>query len=106
MFGPELINTGIKTAAMLFIVLGVLVLLLYVMKRFMSPKGKYKGDLLIKVISSLYLSPKERIEVVEISGERIVLGVSPGNINFLTKLHRRKDSDSKNYIGKDHESGQ
>jgi flagellar biosynthetic protein FliO len=105
MFGPELINTGIKTVAMLFIVLGVLVLLLYVMKRFMSPKGKYKGDLLIKVVSSLYFSPKERIEVVEISGERIVLGISPGNINFLTKLHRGKVSDNKNYIGKDHDIG-
>ena len=96
---------GIKTVAMLLIVLGVLVLLLYVMKRFMSPKGKYKGDLLIKVVSSLYLSPKERIEVIEISGEKIVLGVSPGNINFLTKLHRRKTSDSESYIGKDHDIG-
>jgi flagellar biosynthetic protein FliO len=105
MFEPELINTGIKTVAMLFIVLGVLVLLLYVMKRFMSPKGKYKGDLLIKVVSSLYLSPKERIEIIEISGERIVLGVSPGNINFLTKLNRKKAFDSKDYIGKDHDIG-
>jgi flagellar biosynthetic protein FliO len=105
MLEPELINTGVKTVAMLFIVLGVLVLLLYVMKRFMSPKGKYKGDLLIKVVSSLHLSPKERIEVIEISGERIVVGISPGNINFLAKLHQRKSFDSKDYVGKDHEIG-
>jgi flagellar biosynthetic protein FliO len=105
MFEPELINTGIKTFAMLFIVLGILVLLLYVMKRFMSQKGKYKGDLLIKVVSSLYLSPKERIEVIEISGERIVLGVTPGNINFLTKLHLKNAFDSKDHIGKDHDIG-
>jgi flagellar protein FliO/FliZ len=105
MLEPELINTGIKTAAMLFIVLGILVLLLYVMKRFMSPKGKYKGDLLIKTISSLYLSPKDRIEVIEILGERIVIGVTPGKINYLTKLHRDKAVDSKDYIGKDHDIG-
>jgi flagellar protein FliO/FliZ len=105
MLEPELINTGIKTVAMLCIVLGVLVLLLYVMKRFMSPKGKYKGDLLIKTVSSLYLSPKERIEVIEISGEKIVIGVTPGKINFLTKLQRNKDFDGKDYIGKDHEIG-
>jgi flagellar biosynthetic protein FliO len=105
MFEPELINTGIKTAAMLFIVLGVLVLLLYVMKRFMSPKGKYKGDLFIKVVSSMHLSPKERIEVIEISGERIVIGVTPGNINFLTKLHRGKEFDSKVCTGKEHDTG-
>ena len=101
MLEPELINTGVKTVAMLCIVLGVLVLLLYVMKRFMSPKGKYKGDLLIKAVSSLYLSPKERIEVIEISGERIVIGVTPGKINFLTKLHRDKVFNDKDYIGKD-----
>jgi len=105
MLEPELINTGIKTAAMLFIVLGILVLLLYVMKRFMSPKGKYKGDLLIKTISSLYLSPKDRIEVIEILGERIVIGVTPGKINYLTKLYRDKAVDSKDYIGKDHDIG-
>ncbi len=90
---------------MLCIVLGVLVLLLYVMKRVMSPKGKNKGDLLIKTVSSLYLSPKERIEVIEISGERIVIGIAPGNINFLAKLHRNIDSDNKDYIGKDHGIG-
>lgn len=105
MLEPELINTGIKTVAMLCIVLGVLVLLLYVMKRFMSPKGKYKGDLLIKSVSSLYLSPKERIEIIEISGERIVIGVTPGKINFLTKLHRDKVFNDKDYIGKDHHVG-
>ncbi|MEJ2658413.1 MAG: flagellar biosynthetic protein FliO [Desulfobacterales bacterium] len=105
MFGPELINTGIKTVAMLFIVLGILVLLLYVMKRFMSPKGKYKGDLLIKVVSSLYLSPKERIEIIEISGERIVLGVTPGNINFLTKLQSKKEFNRNDLIEKNHDIG-
>lgn len=91
MIESELINTGLKTIAMLFIVLGVLVLVLYIMKRLLSPKGKGKGDLNIKVISSLHLSPKDRVEVIEILGERIVVGVTPGNINFLTKLSRYKE---------------
>lgn len=104
MIEPGLINTGLKTIAMLFIVLGVLVLVLYTMKKFMSPKRKGKGDLIIKVISSLYLSPKERVEVIEISGERIVVGITPGNINFLTKLNPYKESNGHiEYTGKDHE---
>jgi flagellar biosynthetic protein FliO len=104
MIEPELINTGIKTMAMLFIVLGVLVFVLYIMKKFMSPKGKRKGDLIIKVVSSLHLSPKERIEVIEISGERIVVGITPGNISFLTKLSRFKEGDGHiEHAGKDHE---
>jgi flagellar protein FliO/FliZ len=82
----NLIGTGLKTVAMLSIVLGLLVLVLYLMKRFLFINRGTKGDLLIKILSSLHLSPKERIEVIEISGERIVLGITPGNITFLTKL--------------------
>ena len=82
----DLINTGLKTIAMLFIVLGFLILVLYLVKKFMLPKGKTQGDMLIKVLSTLYLSSKERVEVIEISGEKIVVGVAPGSISFLTKL--------------------
>jgi flagellar biosynthetic protein FliO len=104
MIEPELINTGLKTMAMLFIVLGVLILVLYLMKKFMSPKGKDKGDLIIKIVSSLHLSPKERVEVLEISGERIVVGISPGNINFLTKLSPcETEQDNLEEVEKDHE---
>jgi len=104
MVEPELVNTGLKTIAMLFIVLGVLVLVIYLMKKFMSPKGKGQGDLIIRVVSSLYLSPKERVEVIEISGERIVVGITPGNINFLTKLsHYKERNGNINNAEKDHE---
>jgi flagellar biosynthetic protein FliO len=104
MIEPELINTGVKTIAMLFIVLSVLVLVLYIMKKFISPKGRGKGELIIKVVSSLHLSPKERVEVIEISGERIVVGITPGNINFLTKLSRHKERNGNiENVGKDHE---
>jgi flagellar protein FliO/FliZ len=82
----NLIGTGLRTVAMLSVVLGLLVLVLYLMKRFLFINRGAKGDLLIKILSSLHLSPKERIEVIEISGERIVLGITPGNITFLTKL--------------------
>jgi flagellar biosynthetic protein FliO len=90
----NMVTTGIKTAAMLFIVLGLLVLVVYLMKRFLFLRREARGDFAIKVISSLHLSAKERIEVIEICGERIVLGVAPGNINYLTKL-----SDSSGKVG-------
>jgi flagellar protein FliO/FliZ len=86
MFELDLMSTGLKTLAMLFIVLGLLILVLYFMKRFLLLRQGRKGDSFIRVLSSLHLSPKERIEVIEISGEKIVLGITPGNINFLTKL--------------------
>lgn len=86
----NLINTGLKTLAMLFIVLGLLVSALYLMKRFMSSRARTNGDVFINVVASLHLSPKQRVAVIEIAGEKIVLGVTPGNIQFLTKLNELK----------------
>ena len=91
----DLVNTGIKTLAMLFLVLGLLVFVLYFMKRYLFKGRNPKGNILIKVVSSLHLSPKERIEVIEVSGERIVLGITPGNIRFLTKLRRTEEKGLK-----------
>lgn len=86
----DLISTGLKTAGMLCIVLGMLILVLYLMKRFIFRKREAKGDLAIKTLASLYLSTKERVEVIEIAGERIVLGVAPGSINYITRLKGSK----------------
>ena len=104
MFELGLIGTGLKTIAMLFIVLSLLILVLYITKRFLFPKDKAKGDIFIKVLSSLHLSPKEKIEVIEILGEKIVLGVTPGSISFLTKLDSLKQGENcKNVSGKEDE---
>ncbi len=104
MFELGLIGTGLKTMAMLFVVLSLLILVLYIIKRFLFPKEKSTGDIFIKVLSSLYLSPKERVAVIEILGEKIVLGVTPGNIIFLTKLNDvNEDNRARNGKKKDHE---
>jgi flagellar protein FliO/FliZ len=71
---------------MLFLVLGLLMLVLYLVKRFMTARNTVSGEVSLRVVSTLHLSPKERVEVIEISGEKIALGVSPGRINYLTRL--------------------
>jgi flagellar biosynthetic protein FliO len=85
-FSFGLFSLGLKSVSMLAIVLALLIGILYLTKRFTFFQGKFRNDLPINVVSSLHLSPKEKIQVVEISGERIVLGVTPNMINFLTKL--------------------
>ena len=103
MFEMDVINTGIKTIAMLFIVLGFLFLALVLIKKYIFPKRKVKGNLTINVLSSLHISPKERIEVIEVSGQRIVLGITPGRINYLTKLDGlTKGINGKNVSEKEH----
>ena len=82
----DLIGTGVKTLAMLCIVLGIVVLILYTMKRMSLFNRGTDGPIRINVVSSLHLSPKEKIAVVEVTGEMLVLGITPGSISFLTKL--------------------
>ena len=101
----NLLSTGLRTAAMLFLVLGLLVLVLYLMKRMPFLKRGTQGDALIKVLSSLHLSPKERLELIEISGEKIVLGITPGNITLLTKIGNLSGENPViNGSGKTHET--
>ncbi len=104
MFELNFIETGLKTMAMLFIVIALLILFLWFIKRFFLSRRGVKENLFIKVLSSLYLSPKERLEVIEISGEKIVLGVTPGSITFITKLNDlNMDNGNINGKSKDHE---
>lgn len=88
------IHTGLKTMAVLFMVIALIIVILYVMKRFLLRGQGIKGDIPIKTVSSLHLSPKERIEVLEISGERILIGITPGSINFLAKLNNSNEEDT------------
>ncbi len=82
----DLFGTGLKTAAMLFIVLGLLLLFLHVARKFLLSRRLTGKGPDIRVLSTLPLTNRDRIHVVEISGQRLVLGVSPGNITFLANL--------------------
>ena len=81
------LGLGLKTGAMLFLVLGCLIFVLYLMKRTLPLRRGKKSDLPITAVSTFHFSSKERIEVIEVSGERVVLGITPGRINFLTKIN-------------------
>jgi len=82
----DLVETAVRTASMLGVVLGVLVLLLYWMKRFMRNKHAAGNGGVVKPVATYYFSPKERIEVVEIGGDRIVVGIAANGISYLTTL--------------------
>lgn len=85
---------GIKTVAMLSLVIACLIFTLYLMRRFLNLGAPKNNALGIKRLGTFYLSSKERIEVVEISGERILLGVAPGSVTYLTTL-KEPDENSK-----------
>jgi flagellar biogenesis protein FliO len=69
------------------ITLSLLFLISYLAKRFwLSGMGGKDPTAAVKILSTRYLGGKKTICVVEIEGERLVLGLSTDKISFLTKL--------------------
>ena len=83
---PELWGTGLKTFGMLCIVLAILVVVLFLMKRFSYLKDGFGHGKFIKILSSHHLTPKERIALIDVVGEKLVIGITPESITFLTKI--------------------
>jgi flagellar protein FliO/FliZ len=77
---------GLKTLAMLSIVLGCLIIVLFIVKRFFYKRNGMGQDRIIKVLSSHHISPKGRIVLIDVAGEKILVGVTSENITRLGKL--------------------
>jgi flagellar biogenesis protein FliO len=78
-----------KMVLALSITLAVLLLIFYLAKRLRLPgiTPMVHGSP-INILSTKYLGGKKSIWIVEIDGERLVLGLSSERISFLTKLRR------------------
>ncbi len=83
---PDLLGATLKTFATLCVVLGLLILILYLMKRFFYLRNSLGDEKLIKMIASFHLAPKARVVLIEVMGEKLVVGVSQDSIRLLTKI--------------------
>ena len=71
-----------RTFGMLVIVLALLFLVVYGLKRFSAKRG-HRGEKRISVIEAHHLSPKEKLVLVEVAGERVLIGVTPQQISRI-----------------------
>lgn len=73
----------LKSGAMLAFVIALLVSLLYMVRRF-SPMGRTsKGRKEIRVLEAHHLAPKEKLVLVNVLDQKILLGVTPQTITTL-----------------------
>ena len=74
----------------LIVALGVTIGLFYALALFMKrlQVGTGKGGSLITVLAALPLGNKEKLWVVEVAGERLVIGTAAGSVNCLHILTR------------------
>lgn len=78
----------LKTIMALMLVLGLLAGLAWMMKRF-GPKMS-GGGAHLRVVGALNLGGRERIMVVEVGDQWIVVGAAPGRVNALHTMPRQE----------------
>ncbi|MDB5933871.1 MAG: fliO [Massilia sp.] len=82
----------IQTILALSAVLGLLALLAWFMKRY-GPKAA-GGSAHVRLVGALNLGGRERIMVVEVGDQWIVVGASPGRVNALATMPRKESADA------------
>lgn len=76
----------LRTGSVLLFVIALLILFLYLVKRFSLFSMGKSDQQLIKVLAVHHLSPKERLVLVEVMNTRLLLGVTPQSIQTLSRF--------------------
>ncbi|MBF0118087.1 MAG: flagellar biosynthetic protein FliO [Desulfobacterales bacterium] len=76
----------LKSIGMLCIVIGILLGFLYLIRKLSHEHlGRHP---IIKIVANSYVSPKERVVLLDVLGEKILIGITSQNINFLAKIEK------------------
>lgn len=82
-------GTGILQMILgLSVVLVMLVGTLWVMKRLSAPRGGASN--LLRVVGGTAVGPRERVVLVEVGTNWLVLGVAPGRVSALAEMPRQE----------------
>ena len=65
-----------RTFSMLFLVLALLLLVFYLIRRFSAQQGMKGSGGFIRVLATHHLSPKEKLVLVHVMEETILIGVT------------------------------
>ncbi len=85
-----MIWAALKMALALGAVMGLLVFLVRIFKRWEGGHQITGSDTGIRVLTSKLIAPQKYVSLVEIGGEVLALGVSAQQITFLTKIENKE----------------
>jgi len=85
---PSAVGSLLQTVVALAVVLGLLVGLAWLLKRF-GPRH-ITGGTTVKLVGALSVGARERILVIEVGEQWIVVGASPGRMNALSTMPRQE----------------
>lgn len=79
----------VKTFSMLFLVLALIVMVFYLVRKLSAAKGSGSGKDFIKILCVHHLSPKEKLVLLNVLGDTILIGVTSAQISKIATV----DSD-------------
>jgi flagellar protein FliO/FliZ len=95
----ELFPYILKIVSALAVVVGIMIMSIYLMKRIMKKTGGGINDNeLINVLSTKYVGPKSSIMLIEVLGNIIVIGLSNSQISVLSRIKDQKSLEQMNDI--------
>ncbi len=87
---PEAFSNAFQMLTALGIVLGGLLLLFWVAKRYLKKDPGGSNKQLIKVIANQYVGIKKNIALIQVPGSVLVVGLTNDNISLLTKIEDKR----------------
>jgi len=87
---PDMVSSGLQMMTALGIVLGGLLVVFYLFKRYLKRDAGGGHGKLIRVIANQYIGIKKNIALVEVPGAMLVIGVSNDKISLLTKIEDKE----------------
>ncbi len=91
----------LRTGSVLVFVIALLLLFLYAMKRFSLISLAKSDQKQINILEVHHFSPKEKLVLVDVMNERLLLGVTPQTIRTLSITHIPSHGNEKKKEPKD-----
>ena len=91
---PDVVSSALQMMTALGIVLGGLLVVFYLFKRYLKRDGGGGPGQLIRVIANQYIGIKKNIALVEVPGAILVIGISNDRISLLTKIEDEEHLES------------
>ena len=82
----SLLSAIVKVFGSLLVVVGLMLVLLYFIKRTGLGSGRGRGSSAIAVLETRMVAPKKYVAIVEVAGKCLALGITDHNINLLADL--------------------
>lgn len=81
-----LLTSTLRMVGALGLVLGLMILILWLARRYLFDRFKVTGGPLVTVLASRHIAPRRQVVVVRVADQVLVLGVTGDSINLLSRL--------------------